>query len=82
MERAREILIQYTRADFSERIYLFLQFPGLRDIFQEIERIILCRSRGFPIFGCTARQGEMFCATLVPQPDQRDIEIEKIGMDC
>ncbi|OGP86164.1 MAG: hypothetical protein A2Z08_02525 [Deltaproteobacteria bacterium RBG_16_54_11] len=38
MERVREILIQYAKADFSQRIYLFLQFPGLRDVFQEIER--------------------------------------------
>jgi hypothetical protein len=38
MERVREILIQYAEAEFSQRIYLFLQFPGLRDVFQEIER--------------------------------------------
>ena len=82
MERGREILIQYAQADFSKRIYLFLQFPGLRDIFQEIERIILCRSKGFPAFDCTAEKKEMFWASIVPQPDQRDIEMEKIGMDC
>jgi hypothetical protein len=82
MEQAREILIRYAQADFSKRIYLFLQFPGLRDIFQEIERKSFCCSREFPIFGCTAEQREIFCTTIVPQPDQRDIEIEKIGMDC
>jgi len=82
MERAREILIQYAQADFSKRIYLFLQFPGLRDIFQEIERKSFCFSRGFPVVDCTAEQREMFWVSLVPQPAQRDIEIEKIGMDC
>jgi len=82
MEQAREILRQYAQADFSKRIYLFLQFPGLRDIFQEIERKTLCRLRGFPIFDCSAEQREMFRVSLVPQPGQRDREIEKIGMDC
>ncbi len=82
MEQARDILIRYAQADFSRRIHLFLQFPGLRDAFQEVERIIFSCSRGFPIFDCTAEQREIFCTTLVPQPDQRDIEIEKIGMDC
>ena len=82
MEQAREILRQYAQADFSKRIYLFLQFPGLRGAFQEIERIIFSRSRGFPIFNCTAEQREIFCATIVPQPDQRDKKIEKIGKDC
>jgi len=38
MEQAREIVRQYAQANFSKRIYLFLQFPGLRDTFQEIER--------------------------------------------
>ena len=82
MEQAREILRQYAQADFSKRIYLFLQFPGLRDTFQEIERTIFSCSRGFPLFDCTAEQREMFWVSLVPQPAQRDIEIEKIGMDC
>jgi hypothetical protein len=82
MEQAREILIRYAQADFPRRIYLFLQFPGLRDTFQEIERTIFSCSRGFPILNCTAEQREIFCATIVPQPDQRDKEIEKIGMDC
>ncbi len=40
MERAKEILIQYAQADFYERIHLFLQYPGLRDVFGEIERNI------------------------------------------
>jgi len=78
MEKAREILRQYTQADFSKRIYLFLQFPDLRDAFQEIERTIVSCSRGFPIFDCTAEQREIFWASIVPQPDQRDKEIEKI----
>jgi hypothetical protein len=82
MEQAREILRQYAQADFSKRIYLFLQFPGLRGTFQAIERTIVSCSRGFPIFDCSAEQREIFCATMVPQPDRRDKEIEKIGMDC
>ena len=82
MEQAREILIRYAQADFSKRIHLFLQFPGLRDTFQEIERTIFSCSRGFPILNCTAEQREIFCATIVPQPDQRDKEMEKIGMAC
>lgn len=82
MEQAREILIRYAQADFYERIHLFLQYPGLRDIFQEIERKKLCCSRGFPVFDCRAEQREIFCTTIVPQPDQRDKEIEKIGVDC
>jgi hypothetical protein len=77
MEQAREILRRYAQADFFNRIYLFLQFPGLRDVFQEIERIIVRRSKGFPTFDCTAEQREMPCATIVSRSDQRDIEIEK-----
>jgi hypothetical protein len=38
MERVSEILIQYVQADFSQRIYLFLQFPDLRSVFKKIER--------------------------------------------
>ncbi len=82
MEQARDILIRYAQADFSRRIHLFLQFPGLRDAFQEVERIIFSCSRGFPIFDCTAEQREIFCTTLVSQQDQRDNDIEKIGVDC
>ena len=82
MKKEAEILKQYARADFSKRMDLFLQFPNLRDTFQEIERKRLCCSKGFPVFGCTAEQRGICCATIVPQPDQRDIEIEKIGMDC
>jgi hypothetical protein len=37
MKREVEILIKYAQADFFRRIYLFLQFPNLRDAFQEIE---------------------------------------------
>lgn len=54
MERGIEILIQYAQAVFPQRIDLFLQFPGLRDAFQAIERIRFCCSRGFPTFDCTA----------------------------
>jgi len=82
MEQAKEILRRYAQADFSKRIYLFLQFPGLRGAFQEIERIIRCRSKGFSTFDCTAEKREMPCATIVSRSDQRDIEMEKIGMDC
>lgn len=78
MERGIEILIQYAQADFPQRIYLFLQFPDLRDAFQEIERTSFCCSRSFPVFGCKAEQGEMFWASIIPQPNHRDIEIEKI----
>ena len=42
MKKVVKILQQYAQADFSQRIYLFLQFPDLRDAFQEIER------KGFP----------------------------------
>jgi hypothetical protein len=38
MEKEIEILIQYTQADFFRRMHMFLQFPDLRDVFQEIER--------------------------------------------
>jgi len=37
MEKEVEILIQYTQADFSKRMHMFLQFPDLRDSFQEID---------------------------------------------
>jgi len=38
MKKEAETLIKYVQADFSERIFLFLQNPDLRDVFQEIER--------------------------------------------
>jgi hypothetical protein len=78
MERGIEILIQYAQAGFPQRIYLFLQFPGLRDAFQEIERALFSCTPGLPTLDCTARQREIPCATLVSQPDQRGREIEKI----
>ncbi len=37
MEKEVEILIQYTKADFFRRMHMFLQFPDLRDSFQEID---------------------------------------------
>lgn len=37
MERTIEILKQYRQADFYERTCLFLQFPDLRDVLQDIE---------------------------------------------
>ena len=40
-----EILIQYTQADFIKRMYLFLQFPDLRNAFQKIERKDLAAQR-------------------------------------
>jgi hypothetical protein len=82
MEQAREILIRYAQADFSKRINLYLQFPGLRDAFQELERTILSCSTGFLICECKAEQRRIFCSTIVPEADQRDIEIEKKGMAC
>jgi hypothetical protein len=38
MEKEAERLIKYVQADFSKRMFLFLQNPDLRDAFQEIER--------------------------------------------
>jgi hypothetical protein len=38
MEREIDILIQYGEADINEKLHLFLQFPDLRNAFQEIER--------------------------------------------
>lgn len=38
MKKEAEILIKYVQADFCKRMYMFLQFPDLRDVFQEIER--------------------------------------------
>ena len=38
MKKEAEILIEYVQADFSKRMFLFLQNPDLRDAFQEIER--------------------------------------------
>jgi|WetSurMetagenome_2_1015567.scaffolds.fasta_scaffold374554_1 hypothetical protein len=35
--REMEILRQYEQSEFSERMLLFIQFPDLRSIFQEIE---------------------------------------------
>jgi hypothetical protein len=42
MERVIKILIQYEQANFAQRIYLFLQYPGMRDAFVEIERKEYC----------------------------------------
>jgi len=33
-----DILIQYGEADINKKLHLFLQFPDLRNAFQEIER--------------------------------------------
>jgi len=38
VEQEIDILIQYGEADMSERLDLFLQFPGLRRGFQKIEQ--------------------------------------------
>lgn len=78
MKKEVEILKQYAQADFSKRIYLFLQFPELREAFQEIERIRFCCPEGFAIFNCTAEQREVFWASIVPQLNHRDMAIEKI----
>jgi hypothetical protein len=37
MEQEIEILIQYEKADFNKRLYLFLEFPDLRRSFQEMD---------------------------------------------
>ena len=37
MKKDEEVLTQYTQADFSKRLHMFLQFPDLRDSFQEID---------------------------------------------
>ncbi len=50
MKKEAEILIQYVRGDFSKRMYMFLQFPDLRDTFQEIERKGFRCSNGFCLF--------------------------------
>jgi hypothetical protein len=50
MKKEVEILIQYVQADFSKRMFLFLQIPDLRDAFQEIERKRFRCPDGFCIF--------------------------------
>jgi len=50
MKKEAEILIQYARGDFSKRMYMFLQFPDLRDAFQEIERKGFRCSKDFCIY--------------------------------
>ncbi len=39
MKRTIEILKQYRQADSYVRTFLFLQYPDLRDVFQDIEFI-------------------------------------------
>jgi hypothetical protein len=38
MEQEIDILVQYGEADINKKLHLFLQFPDLRNAFQEIER--------------------------------------------
>jgi hypothetical protein len=38
MKEEIEILTQYAQADFCRRMHMFLEFPGLRGSFQEIDR--------------------------------------------
>jgi hypothetical protein len=47
MKKKAEILIEYVQADFCKRMYMFLQFPDLRDAFQEIDRNKLRCPTGF-----------------------------------
>jgi hypothetical protein len=47
MKKEAATLIKYVKADFSERMFLFLQNPDLRDAFQQIERTYLA-----PRIGC------------------------------
>jgi hypothetical protein len=37
MEGIREILKLYEQVDYAHRMQLFLQFPDLRDVFEDIE---------------------------------------------
>jgi hypothetical protein len=53
MERVIKILIQYEQADFAQRIHLFLQYPGMRDAFVEIEHKGCCCQKGLSICGGT-----------------------------
>jgi hypothetical protein len=46
-----EKLTQYAEADRNERLHLFLQFPDLRDVFQQIERKDLTAQMGFGSLG-------------------------------
>ena len=45
MKKEVEMLTQYTQADFCGRMHMFLQFPGLRSSFQEIDRKDLTAQR-------------------------------------
>ncbi len=59
MKKEAEILIEYVQADFCQRVSMFLQFPDLRDDFQEIERTYLA-----PQIGCSAsreKHGKQKC---------------------
>jgi hypothetical protein len=47
MKKEVEMLTQYTQADFCGRIHMFLQFPGLRSSFQEIDRKDLAAQKAF-----------------------------------
>jgi len=53
MKKEAEILIKYVQADFSKRMFLFLQNRDLRDAFQEIERSKFHCPNGFP---CSTEQ--------------------------
>ncbi len=46
MEKEIEILMQYAQADPFMRMHMFLQFPDLRDSFQEIDRKDLAAQKG------------------------------------
>jgi hypothetical protein len=64
MKKEVEILIKYVQADFSKRIFLFLQNPDLRNAFQEIERSKFRCPTGF--LYSTEQQRKMFSQSITP----------------
>jgi hypothetical protein len=47
MKKEVEMLTRYTQADFFRRMHMFLEFPGLRGSFQEIDRKDLAAQKAF-----------------------------------
>lgn len=80
MKTEVEILKKYVQADFSKRMYLFLQFPGLRDAFQEIERKDLAAQRDSYV-RLNSIQKKNVLASIVSRLNYRGKEIKRIGVD-
>jgi hypothetical protein len=57
MEQKIEVLLQYEEADFNERLHLFLGFPDMRRVFQEIERKDLVAQMASKSLGEEHRKG-------------------------